>query len=81
MCGLFLTVKCSCLFTAVAVLVCLRSLIGHVLRGQYILVFSCCFFAVADEMSKPVSEYTLDFPALLLAATVTLLQRHSFVTT
>ena len=27
MCGLFLTVKLSCLFTAVAVLVCLRSLI------------------------------------------------------
>ena len=27
MCGLFLTVKLSCLFTAVAVLVCLRSLL------------------------------------------------------
>ena len=39
MCGLFLMVKFSCLFTAVAVLACLRSLIDQSQRAQDVTYF------------------------------------------
>ena len=39
MCGLFLMVKFSCLFTAVAVLACLRSLIDQSQRAQEVTYF------------------------------------------
>ena len=44
-CGLFLTVKFRCLFTAVAVLGCLRSLLLHRHRSCYLTLHrhhSCC---------------------------------------